>query len=120
MTVNPRRGEVWRVKFDPVTGSETGKERPAVVISEDDIGRLPARLVVPITGWKPAFAGYVWMTPLMPLHDNGLSKESAADALQMRVASFERFTEQIGTLPDNVLDAVAASIALCVGYKGEG
>lgn len=113
----PKRGEVWRVDFEPVTGSETGKLRPCVVISEDDLGRLPVRLVVPITGWQPAFAAYVWMTPIMPLPGNGLTKDSAADALQMRVASVERFQDRLGALYEFNLDAIAASIALCVGYK---
>jgi len=58
------------------------------------------------------------MTRLEPSQRSGLSKPSAADVLQMRVASVLRFTEQAGTLPNDVLDAVAASIALCVGYKG--
>jgi mRNA interferase MazF len=119
MAIDPKRGEVWFADFNPVTGSETGKARPCVVISEDALGRLPVRLVVPVTDWKPAFAGFVWMTPLDPTPGNGLHKESAADALQMRVASVERFQSRWGTLPADTLDAIAASIALCVGYKGE-
>lgn len=42
MTMNPtpRRGEVWRVRFDPAEGDEIRKVRTAVVMSEDAIGRL--------------------------------------------------------------------------------
>ena len=37
----PRRGEVWRIRFDPSMGSETRKTRPAVVVSLPSVGRLP-------------------------------------------------------------------------------
>jgi mRNA interferase MazF len=45
----PSRGEVWLVNFDPAVGGEIRKLRPALIISLDTIGRLPLRLVVPIT-----------------------------------------------------------------------
>jgi mRNA-degrading endonuclease toxin of MazEF toxin-antitoxin module len=32
---NPRRGDVVRVKLDPVVGSEQARERPALVIFPD-------------------------------------------------------------------------------------
>ncbi len=35
--VDPVRGEVWRVNFDPTQGSEMRKIRPAVVISDTPI-----------------------------------------------------------------------------------
>ena len=110
----PRRGEVWQVDLEPVRGSETGKSRPAVVISDEQLGRLGTRLVVPITGWKPAYTNYVWMTPLEPTAQNGLTKPSAADALQLRVASVERFTARLGTLPAEDVDEIAASIGICI------
>ena len=52
----PKRGEVWKVSFDPTVGAEIRKTRPAMVISSDAVGRLPIKLVVPVTVWKPAFA----------------------------------------------------------------
>jgi mRNA interferase MazF len=53
-----RRGEIWLVDFDPAVGGEIRKIRPAVVMSMDAIGRLPLRMVVPITDWKPQYAHY--------------------------------------------------------------
>jgi mRNA interferase MazF len=46
---SPQGGEVWLVNFDPTLGTEIRKIRPAVVISSNNIGILPIKLVVPIT-----------------------------------------------------------------------
>ena len=48
----PQKGEIWLIDFDPVTGSEIGKSRPAIVISSNSIGKLPLRIVVPVTSWQ--------------------------------------------------------------------
>ncbi len=48
----PTRGEIWLVDFDPAVGAEIQKVQPGLVISMDSIGRLPLRMVVPITEWK--------------------------------------------------------------------
>ncbi len=47
----PRRGEVWQVAFDPVVGREQAGERPAVVVSFDDLNATTAgiAIVLPIT-----------------------------------------------------------------------
>ncbi len=47
--LTPNRGEVRFVDFDPSVGAEIQKVRPALVISLDSVGRLPLRLVVPLT-----------------------------------------------------------------------
>ncbi len=113
-SANPHRGDVWQVDLEPIRGSETGKSRPVVVISDERLGRLPTRLVVPSTGWKPAYRQYLWMTRLEPSSGNGLNKTSAADALQLRVASLERFTTRLGILTSDDVDEIAASIGLCI------
>ena len=57
MSTNPpQRGEVWLVNFDPTIGAEIKKTRPAIVISSDAVGRLPIKLVTPVTDWKDYFA----------------------------------------------------------------
>lgn len=96
--MNPNRGEVWRVRFDPAEGDEIKKVRTAVVMSEDDIGKLRLKIVVPITEWKSAFESLNWFVRLMPSTSNGLTKESGADAFQVKSISNNRFVARLGEL----------------------
>jgi mRNA interferase MazF len=111
----PSRGEVWLVNFDPTVGGEIGKLRPAVVISLDSIGRLPLRLVVPITDWKARYRGYPWFIEIQPKPSNGLVKNSGVDAFQTKSVSTTRFGRRLGFLTAEQVEAVASAVALCVG-----
>jgi mRNA interferase MazF len=111
----PRRGEIWLIDFDPAIGAEIRKTRPALVISLDTIGRLPLRIVVPITDWKPAYAYLPWFVILPAAQANGLAKDSGADAFQTKSVSETRFVHLLGQVTPSQLDDVAAAIALCVG-----
>ncbi|MEI6065034.1 MAG: type II toxin-antitoxin system PemK/MazF family toxin, partial [Pseudanabaena sp. ELA748] len=51
--MKPNRGEIWLVNLEPTVGAEIRKTRPVVVISSDAIGKLPIKLIAPITDWKP-------------------------------------------------------------------
>src|SRR5579862_1909236 len=109
------RGEVWSINFDPSIGSEVKKIRPAVVVNDPNIGRLPLRIVVPITSWDPRYSSYPWFVYLQPSPTNGLAKESGADAFAVKSISTQRFLSQMGRLTDNELEDIAAAIAICVG-----
>jgi mRNA interferase MazF len=80
----PRRGEIWLVNFNPTVGAEIQKTRPAVVVSSDAVGRLPIKLIAPLTDWKEYFAPNMWHVRIVPSATNGLTKESAVDTLQLR------------------------------------
>jgi mRNA interferase MazF len=111
----PKRGEIWLIDFDPAVGAEIQKVRPAVVINQDSIGRLPLRMVVPVTDWKPQYAGYPWFVELPSSPKNGLSKDSGADAFQTKSVSLSRFARRLGVVTSAELDEIAEAIALCVG-----
>jgi mRNA interferase MazF len=114
MTTNslPLRGEVWRVRFDPAEGDEIKKTR---TVSENTIGRLRLKIVVPITEWKPAYTTLRWFVRLVPTPTNGLTKESGADAFQVKSVSITRFLDLLGELTPAQLDDIASAIANCVG-----
>jgi mRNA interferase MazF len=111
----PSRGEIWLVDFDPASGAEINKIRPAVVVSVDNIGRLPLRIVVPITDWKPQYSNYPWFVELPAHAGNGLAKDSGADAFQAKSLSLNRFVHLLGGVSAVQLDEITAAIALCIG-----
>ena len=107
------------MNFDPTVGSEIQKTRPAVVISSDDLGHLPIRLVVPITGWQAHFLGNIWRVPIKPNATNGLTKDSAVDAMQIRVVAVkrERFIKWRGKLNATLMEEVTIAIAAVIEYE---
>lgn len=112
----PQRGDIWEVRFDPSEGDEIRKIRPALIMSVASAGRMRLHIVVPITGWRPQFARYFWMIPLLPSPESGLSKRSAADTFQVKSLSQSRFGQKLGVIAADSLDEIAAAVALCVGY----
>lgn len=113
----PKRGEVWMVNFDPTLGSEINKVRPAVVVSSDSVGKLPVKLIAPLTDWKDRYSGNLWHIRIDPGHGNGLSKSSAVDALQVRGADVLRFQRKLGRLSSREMENIAAAIAAVVEYQ---
>ena len=109
----PKRGEIWLANFDPTLGTEIKKLRPAVILSADAIGKLPIKLVAPITDWKPYFESNLWHTKLEPTAINGLTKPSAIDALQLRGLDTQRFIRKLGKLsPDMMAELTIAVVTI--------
>ena len=80
-----RRGMTVEVNLDPTVGSETGKTRPCVVVTNDVYNeRVPVIQVVPITAWSAKKARIMTNVELQLSKGNGLSKRSIADCLQTR------------------------------------
>ena len=80
-----RRGMVIDINLDPTLGSETGKIRPCIIVTNDTYNaRVPVVQVVPITGWNEKKERIVTNVTLFPSEKNGLSKKSVADCLQTR------------------------------------
>src|SRR3990172_10933699 len=94
-----QRGEIWLVNLDPTTGSEIRKTRPAVIVSSDLVGILPLKVIVPFTEWKDRYDQAPWMVRVDSDEQNGLSKPSAADALQIRSVSEQRLIKRLGAIP---------------------
>ena len=97
------QGEVWLVNLNPTIGSEINKTRPALIINDNKLGRLPLKVIVPITGWKEQYSVAPWMIKIEPDQKNGLKKTSSIDCFQIRSVSQERLLEKIGEIqPDKI------------------
>lgn len=112
-----KQGEIWLVSLDPTIGSELRKTRPAVIVNDNTIGRLPLKIIVPLTDWKPQYKVALWMVKIEPNDNNKLDKDSSADCFQIRSVSEERCVRKLGKLDTEAMDKirVALSIVLNIG-----
>ncbi|HWY10510.1 MAG TPA: type II toxin-antitoxin system PemK/MazF family toxin [Bacteroidia bacterium] len=106
-----KRGEIWLVNLDPTIGSEIRKTRPAVIVNTDALGKLPLKVIVPITDWKNHYSIAQWMVKLIPAPQNGLSKVSSADCFQVRSVSEIRLTRKLGHLQQNQMDEIVQGLS---------
>jgi mRNA interferase MazF len=113
--ISMHKGEIWLINLDPTVGAEIRKTRPAIFISEDAIGILPLRVIVPIMDWKERFSMAPWMTMILPDAQNGLTKPSAADAFQIRSVSQERFVQCIGSLNSDQIKQILKAVQIVIG-----
>lgn len=116
-TPTPKVGEIWRVELEPVRGSEQGKMRPVVVVSEPPVGRASIRLCVPVMNTLPIHGSMFWCLALVPNEDNGLTKNSTVDAAQIRALDTERFQAHLGRVDPDELESITGAICLCVGRQ---
>ena len=80
-----KRGMIIDVNLDPTLGSETGKIRPCIIVTNDVYNeRVPVIQVVPVTVWSGKKARIATNVEIPPSKSNGLSKKSIADCLQTR------------------------------------
>ena len=86
-----KRGMIIDVNLDPTLGSETGKIRPCVIVTNDVYNeRVPVIQVVPVTAWSGKKAGITTNVEIYPSKSNGLSKKAVADCLQTRPIDHRR------------------------------
>lgn len=115
----PSRGDIWLVNLDPTVGTEIQKTRPAVVVSSDSVGRLPIKLVAPLTDWKEYFAPNIWHVRIDPSLSTGLAKASAADTLQLRGLDQQRFIRKLGRVSQSTMEELVLAIAAIIEYPDQ-
>ena len=100
-----RRGMVIDVNLDPTKGSETGKIRPCVIVTNNTYNaRVPVIQVVPLTAWSARKARIITNVEIVPSSRNGLTKKSVADCLQTRPIDHRaRLVKVRGELEDEVM-----------------
>ena len=106
-----KQGEIWLINLDPTIGAEIKKTRPAIVVNDNNLGKLPLKIIVPLTDWKDRYDVAPWMVKINPDDKNGLDKESAADCFQVRSLSQERFVKRLGIVSNHLMDEVRLSLS---------
>ena len=101
----PRYGDIYEVNLDPVVGSEIGKRRPALIVSNDVNNQYSATVsVLPITG-QPTGRHYPFEVAL-PRGVGGLSRNSRVKANQIRTVDKRRLSAFRGELPSQYFQQI--------------
>ncbi|MCZ7394144.1 MAG: type II toxin-antitoxin system PemK/MazF family toxin [Candidatus Methanoperedens sp.] len=108
---------IFLANLDPVVGSEQGKTRPVLVISEEEINQiLPVVNVLPITSRKPERRIYP-NEVLMPANTGRLEKESIVLCYQIRTLDKKRLIKELGIIEDfdlqqEIIDALSFQLGI--------
>jgi mRNA interferase MazF len=110
-----RRGDIYWVKLDPIEGSEIGKTRPAVVISNNINNEFADTVtVLPVT----SSMGKVY--PFEVLLKKGVANmpsDSKVKANQIRTVDKKRLKERIGTIPEEILRDIEKAVKVHLELK---
>ncbi len=118
---NPKRGVVADFDLNPIRGSETGKTRPCIVVTNDIYNsKLTVIQVVPITDWSNKKSRILTNVTLMSNQDNGLDKKSIADCLQTRPVDYtKRFVRERGRINSQNLQKIDEALMIIFGLKSD-
>jgi len=106
-----KQGEIWLINLDPTVGAEIRKTRPAIIVNDNSLGKLPLKVIVPITDWKDRYEIAPWMIKIEPNSKNGLTKDSSADCFQVRSVSQERFVKRLGNVSEVITDEIKVGLS---------
>ena len=109
--MTPERWSVWLANLDPVVGSEQGKTRPVLILSDTKLNQiLPVVNVLPITSRKRNRRIYP-NEALVPAGTAGLDLESIVLCYQIRTLDKQRLLKRLGLLGEAKLRAeIVASL----------
>src|SRR6202034_3634122 len=113
-----RRGEIVSVSFDPARGSEAAKTRPAVVVSNDAANATATRLGRGVVTVVPVTSNTARVYPfqvLLPARQTGLTRDSKAQAEQVRSIAVERVGRRVGELTPDLISQLDRAIRVQLG-----
>lgn len=111
------RWHFFLANLDPVIGSEQGKTRPVIVISDEGINQILSTVnVIPVTTRKPGRRVYP-NEILLPVDTDGLRAESIALCHQVRTLDKRRLIKDLGllkqvTLQEQMMHALSFQLGL--------
>ncbi len=109
----PHRGEIWLVSFGAARRGEPGKNRPAIVISVDEIiAGIEHELfvVVPVSSSRAASLLRPKISP-----EEGIDVQSAAICRGVRAVARSRLLRPIGQVRLETLRDVEQALAMILG-----
>lgn len=97
-----RRGDICLVDLEPVRGSESNKQRPAVIVSNDRANEAAesfARGVITVVPLTSNISRVLSFQVMIRSGEAGLALDSKAQAEHLRSVAVERIGLKVGRLP---------------------
>jgi mRNA interferase MazF len=111
--INPKRGEIWWVNFEPSVGTEIRKIRPALIISNNIANKKNIRVnVIPITS---RIKELPFTVVVNADNKNNLEKVSVINIPDITTFDKIRLKSKIGTLSDEKLKEVGIKLKRHLG-----
>jgi len=112
-STDPRRGEVWLTSLGAARRGEPGKNRPAIVISVDEISTGSEEdliVVIPVSSSRAP-------SPLRPQlsPDEGVERESVAVCRAIRAVTRKRLLRSVGAVKGETLVEVERALGMILG-----
>ncbi|MGF1936653.1 MAG: type II toxin-antitoxin system PemK/MazF family toxin [Nostoc sp. ChiQUE02] len=109
-----KRGDIYYANLSPVMGSEMGKRRPVLIVS-NDISNSAATTVTILPLTSNVSRVYPFEVLLNP-EISGLTKPSKVQAQQVRTISKQRITgELLGSLNEEIMVLIDAALKMHLG-----
>ncbi|BCL35785.1 type II toxin-antitoxin system PemK/MazF family toxin [Nostoc sp. MS1] len=109
-----KRGDIYYADLSPTLGSEMGKRRPVLVVSNNISNRVATTVtILPLTSnVNRVYPFEVLLNPEV----SGLTKPSKVQAQQVRTISKERIMgEVVGSLDEEMMVLIDAALMLHLG-----
>jgi mRNA interferase MazF len=112
--IQPKRGEVYLVNFDPVIGAEIRKTRPALVLQNDIANRhSPVTIVAAITS---QFEDSLYPTEVLLANGEGGSRKDSVILLnQIRTIDKRRIVRRLGAVHGETMRRVDRALQISLG-----
>ncbi len=114
-STEPRRGEIWLVSLGAARKGDAGKNRPAIIVSVDEIStgvEDELFVVVPLSASRATSSLRPRVSP-----GEGIAKESAAICRGVRAVTRGRLLRRVGKAKPETLSEVERALAMILGIE---
>ncbi len=113
--IQPKRGDIYLVNFDPTLGAEIRKTRPALILQNDIANKYSPVTIVAAISSKFDDPLYPTEVLISAKARTGLAVDSVVLLNQIRTVDKKRLAKQLGTLSSAKMGEVNQALRISVG-----
>lgn len=114
----PKRGEIYLVNFDPATGAEIKKTRPALILQNDIANRYSSvTIVAAITSFSNKDDKTYPTEVFIDGSEGGLDNDSIVLLNQIRTIDKQRLMKKLGVLKEKTIIQIDKAIQVSLGFS---